>query len=168
MTISNIESAASSYLQKLQSSTATGATSSSATGPASLNTLFTQVQNDIQLSSKDFKALKTALQANDLTAASQAFAAVQQDFQNIPAAAGVQSPLNPTTTVGKDFAALGNALKAGNLTAAQSAMAAFQQDMFSVSALKGLYQDGVAAVNANSSGQSTSLTSALSQFGINF
>jgi len=168
MTISEISNDVSSYLQKLQSSTASGSGSASSVGAASLNTLFTQIQNDIQLNSPDFKALKTALNANNLTAASQAFAAVQQDFQSIPAAPGVQSPLDPSTTMGKDFKALGDALNAGNLAAAQSALTAFQQDMVSISALKGLYQDGVAAVNANSGGQSSGLTSALSQLGISF
>jgi hypothetical protein len=165
MTINEIADAARSYLQELQPATSTGAANPAATGAASLETLFTQIQTDIQLNSKDFKALKTALDTNDLNAATQAFAAVQQDFQNIPATIGVQSPLDATTPMGKDFKALGDALKAGNLTAAQQALVAFQQDMFSVSALKGLYQDGVAAVNANSGGQGSVLTSALSQLG---
>ena len=140
-----------------------------ASGPASLETLFTQIQTDVQLNSKDFKALKSALQANDLTAASKAFAAVQQDFKNIPTVAGVQSPLDATTAVGKQFKALGDALQAGNLAAAQSALTAFQQGMGGTAALKGLYQDGVAAVNANSAGgQNAALTSALSKIGSGF
>ena len=165
MTISEISSAANSYLQKLQTSTAAGASSPTA-GSASLNTLFAQIQNDVQLKSQDFKALKTALNGNNLTAANQAYAAVKQDFQNIPAVAGVPSPLDPTTTVGKDFQALGNALNSGNLAAAQSAMTTFQHDMGGISALKSLYQDGVAAVNNNSGSQSSSLTSASSSLGL--
>jgi Skp family chaperone for outer membrane proteins len=168
MTINEISSAASGYLKGLQATTTSGTASPQAKAAASLETLFTQIQTDIQINSKDFNALKTALKANDLTAASKAFAAVQQDYKNIPTAAGVQSPLDPSTQVGKDFQALGNALNAGNLTAAQSALAAFQQDMCSVSALKGLYQDGVAAVNANSNSQNSVFTSALSKLGSGF
>lgn len=163
MSITEIQSAASSYLKELQSAGTSGAASQTANANASLNTLFTQIQNDIQLNSKDFKALKTALKANDLTGASQAYAALQQDFQNIPTVAGVQSPLDPSTTVGKDFKALGDALKAGNAAAAQQALGAFQHDMFSASSLKGLCQNGVNAVNASSGGQNSGINSALSK-----
>jgi hypothetical protein len=165
MNISEISGSANSYLHKLESSNALGA-SSSVKGSASANTLFAQIQNDIQINSKDFKALKAALKTNNLTAANQAYTALQQDFQNIPTVAGVQSPLDPSTAVGKDFKALGTALQTGNLASAQSALATFQQDMISASALKGLYQDGVAAVNANSSGQSSGSSSILSKLGL--
>jgi hypothetical protein len=164
MNINEISNVARNYLQGLQPATV-GATSPTAPGAASLQTLFTQIQTDLQLNSKDFKALKAALKANDLPAASRAFAALQQDFQNIAPTAGVPNPLDPTTQAGKDFQALGAALNAGNLTAAQQSLAAFRQDMGGVAALKGLYQDGAAAVNANSRGQGSLVNSALAQAG---
>ena len=148
MSITELSNTAEKFLHGLQAAKPSAATGQPTAGAASLQTLFTQVQNDIQLNSKDFKALNTAIKAGDLPAASTAFAAVLQDFQNIPTVAGVQSPLDASTPMGKDFKALGDAVKAGDLTAAQAALKAFQQDMGGVSALQGLYQDGVAAVNA--------------------
>jgi Skp family chaperone for outer membrane proteins len=148
MSISELTNTAEKYLHAIQSANPSTAAGQPTVGAASLQTLFTQVQNDIQLNSKDFKALNAAIKAGDLPAASTAFAAVLQDFQNIPTVAGVQSPLDASTPMGKDFKALGDALKTGDLAAAQAALKAFQQDMGGVPALQNLYQDGVAFANA--------------------
>jgi len=166
MTITELSNVASSYLNKIQSANGASASSPSANAPTGLQALFTQIQTDVQLKSKDFMALQTALKAGDLAGANTAFATVKQDFQNVPAISGVQSPLDLTTPVGKGFQALGNALQAGNLTAAQQALTVFRQDMHHASSFGSLYQEAATAVNSSSTGgQGSGLSSVLSSLG---
>ena len=93
------------------------------------DTMLAQLRSDIKQNSQDFKALKTALNANDLAGATQAFATVSQDIQNASTAAGGTNPFAPSGPIGKDFQAIGTALKSGDLTAAKQAFAAFKTDI---------------------------------------
>lgn len=88
-----------------------------------------QMRANIKQNSQDFKALKTALQANDMTAAAQAFAALQQDIQKASKDAGGKSPFDPESPIGKDFQALGEAIKSGDASAAKQAFATFRHDI---------------------------------------
>ena len=66
---------------------------------------------------KNFQALTQAIQSGNLSAASQAYAALQQ---NAPAGASQN---------GGPLAAIGSALSAGDMSGAQSAMQSLQQGM---------------------------------------
>ena len=78
---------------------------------------------------QDFKALDSALQSNDLSTAQQAFAAFQQDVQNVSQGTQPAQALGQNTQLGKDFQALQSALQSNDLTAAKQAFATLQQDM---------------------------------------
>lgn len=104
-----------------------GAAATGAAGDAS--SLVAALRNTIKQNSQDFRALKVALNSNDPTAASQAFATVQKDIQSASQAAGGVSPFDPASPIGKDFQAVGNALQTGDLAGARQAFAAFRQDI---------------------------------------
>jgi hypothetical protein len=88
---------------------------------------------------QDLAALGQSLQAGNVNAAQQAYAAAEQDAQQIsstphqhghhhhrgPAAAGATD----TDKLATDFTSLGQALQNANLTAAQKAYATFQLDV---------------------------------------
>ncbi len=69
-----------------------------------------------------FQQLAQALASGNLSAAQQAYAAIQQ---NAPQGAAAQN--GQGSTLQNDFAALGQALQSGNLAAAQQAFAQLQQ-----------------------------------------
>ena len=99
------------------------------TSTASPTDIFAQMRNAIKQSSQDFKALKSALSSNDLAVATQAFASVKQDIQNLSTNNGGKSPFAANSPIGKDFQALGAALQSGDLKAAQQAFTQFRQDI---------------------------------------
>lgn len=96
-----------------------------------------QVQSAFQQRAQDFKALQTALDSGDLSAAQQAFTALQQDRPN--AAQNTQSSTNSAPTqpnqLGKDLQSLQSALQSGDIDSAQSAFATLKQDLKSVGGL---------------------------------
>ena len=110
-------SGASSYVPPATVSTATAIT----------NSLVTQMRSDIKHNSQDFRALKTALNANDLAGANQAFTTLQKDMQKASSAANGASPFDPNGPIGKSFQAIGDALQSGDLTTAKQALASFKQ-----------------------------------------
>ena len=83
---------------------------------------FQQVRND-------FQSLQQALSQGDLTAAQQAYSAIQTDQ------GGRQPPAN--SPLANDFNAIGQALQSGDLTGAQKAFASLQSDFQSVRASRG-------------------------------
>jgi len=87
------------------------------------------VQSGFKQLVQNFKALESALQSNDLSSAQQAFAAFQQDIQNLTQETQPAQALGQNTQLGKDFQALQSALQSNNLTAAKQAFATLQQDM---------------------------------------
>ena len=91
--------------------------------------IFAQMRNAIKQSTQDFKSLKSALNSNDLAGATQAFASVKQDIQNISTNTGGKNPFAANSPIGKDFQVLGAALQSGDLRAAQQAFAQFRQDI---------------------------------------
>ena len=91
---------------------------SSATGISQTNgtqARFKQVKND-------FQQLGHALQAGDISAAQQAFAALQQLIPNL----STNNSQNPLVA---DMNTIGKALQSGDLTTAKSAFAKLQQDV---------------------------------------
>lgn len=77
----------------------------------------------------DFKALSEALNSGDISAATQAFSAMQQDLQNAPQSANGKSPMDSNSQLGKDFQAIGDALKSGDVSTAKQAFATLKQDL---------------------------------------
>lgn len=101
----------------------------SATDTSASESVLAQMRSDIQQKSQDFNSLKGALNSNDLGAASQAYATLQQDIQTASASAGGKSPFSANSPIGKDFQAIGAALKSGDLSAAKQALASFKTDI---------------------------------------
>jgi hypothetical protein len=99
------------------------------TDTSATDSVVAQMRSDLQQNSQDFKALKSALNANDLTGATQAYTTLQQAIQTASASAGGQSPFSANSPIGKDFQAIGSALQAGDLTAAKQAFTAFKSDI---------------------------------------
>lgn len=115
-----------------QVDTMSGASSYVPTATAAISTtadLVAQMRSDLKHNSQDFKALKTALNANDLAGATQAFSTLQKDIQKASSAADGASPFDPNSPIGKSFQAIGNALQSGDLTTAKQAFASFKQDI---------------------------------------
>ena len=105
------------------------------TGPDSVS-LSPQGQilaSQLQGGASPWSQLAQALQSGDLAGAQQAFATLQQHFQQRQAARTGQGPTSgPRGTQGnalsQDFSALAKALQSGDLTGAQDAFATLQQD----------------------------------------
>ncbi len=91
--------------------------------------LLQQLRSTIKQNTQDFKSLGAALNGNDLSAATQAFASAQTDIQTASQAAGGTSPFDPNSPIGKDFQAIGDALNKGDLAGAKQAYTTFKQDM---------------------------------------
>lgn len=93
-----------------------GVSSSIANFQNTIPTLFQQLR-------KDFIDLEQTLNSGDLSGAQKAYAAVQQDMQNLghqPEGSGQLST---------DLTALGNAFQSGDLSGARKAYATLKQDM---------------------------------------
>ena len=129
MSISDISYAAGASMGAGQMDSMSGASSYVPATATNTDSVLSQMRNDIQQNSQDFKALKSKLNANDLAGATQAFATVQQDIQSASSTAGGRSPFNPNSPIGKDFQAIGDALKSGDLSAAKQAFASFKADI---------------------------------------
>ncbi len=84
--------------------------------------------NPFQQVRKDFAALKSSLNSNDLTGAQNAFATLQQDMQSIAQSQGTQQT-GASSPFNTDLSAIGSALQNGDLTGAQSAFQKLQSDM---------------------------------------
>jgi len=130
MNVSDLAGSSSIQWESQSMSAVSGASSYvPAAATPSTDPLLAQMRSDIKQNSQDFKALKQALNSNDLTGATQAFATLQQDIQNASQAAGGKSPFDPNSAIGKDFQAIGDALKSGDVSAAKQAFATFKQDI---------------------------------------
>jgi hypothetical protein len=130
MSISDISNLASANLGSGQMDTISGASSYvPATTTSPTESLLAQMRSAIKQNSQDFKALKTALNSNDPTGASQAFTTLQQDIEKATSTAGGVSPFDPNSPIGKDFKAIGGALQSGDLATAKQAFASFKQDI---------------------------------------
>src|ERR1035437_2626249 len=129
MSVSDISSAAGAYLGAEPMNAVSGASGYVPAATTPTDSALTQMRSDIKQNSQDFKALKTALNSNDLAGATQAFATLQQDIQKASSATGGKSPFDPNSPIGKDFQALGNALQSGDITAAKQAFSTFKQDI---------------------------------------
>jgi ribosomal protein S20 len=81
------------------------------------------IQNNFKQRSDDFKALKSALQSGDISAAQSAFSTFKQDLQT------AKSSSNNTSQPSQDFQSLESALSSGDISAAQKAFASFQSDV---------------------------------------
>jgi hypothetical protein len=134
--------------------------------PPTLSTtepLISQMRSDIKQNSQDFKALRSALNSNDLTGATQSFTNLQQDIQTASQTAGGKSPFDPNRPIGKDFKALGDALKSGDIRAAKQAFTAFKYDIKSAgSAARAHHHHAAHNGNANTGTQNPSATAAAS------
>jgi hypothetical protein len=100
----------------------------SISGISSTNVYQSSLQTRLQQLKSDFTDLEKSLNSGDLAVAQKAFAALQQDMQNV----GQQTGGNNQLT--NDLVALGNDLQSGDLTGAQKAFATLMQDMESGSA----------------------------------
>lgn len=129
MSITNISSAVGAFMGGEPMNAVSGASSFVPAASTTTDSALTQMRSEIKQNSQDFKALKNALNASDLTGATQTFATLQQDIQKASSAAGGKSPFDPNSSIGKDFQALGNALQSGDISAAKQAFATFNQDI---------------------------------------
>jgi len=127
MTIDNLSSASGVAWGSGQTDAVSGA--SSHVQSSSADSALTQMRSEIQQNSQNFGGLTTALNANDLSGANQAYAAVQQIIQNASSAAGGKSPFDPNSPIGNDFQTVGTALQAGDLSGAKQAFTAFRTDI---------------------------------------
>jgi hypothetical protein len=85
--------------------------------------------NGIDQMRQDFQSLQNSLASGDLAGAQNAFAAVQQDFQNFKPQNAGTSTSQGTSQVQQDLQSLQNALSSGDIDSAKQALAAFQQDV---------------------------------------
>jgi hypothetical protein len=132
---------------------------------------------DTQISRKqrtqDFKALQTALQSGNLSAAQEAFASFQQSQPNNSSgitANGAASTSGQNSQASNAFQSLQSALTAGNLSGAQQAFATLQRNLEGAAASKsgrrhnhGSSMNAVTQTDNSTSGNTTaeSLISAL-------
>ncbi len=86
-----------------------------------------QVRKEIRQNARDFRALKHAINSNDLGAAQQAYANLQKDIAKVATANGGKGPFSADSPIGKDFEAIGTALQSGSLDAARQAFTSFRQ-----------------------------------------
>jgi hypothetical protein len=129
MDVSNLASASSIYAGGHQMDAVSGASSYVASAPSTTDPAISQMRSDIKQNTQDFQVLKSTLNSNDLTGATQAFAALQQDIQTASQAAGGKSPFDSNSPIGQDFQAVGNALNSDDISAAKQAFGAFRQDI---------------------------------------
>jgi len=134
MSVSDISYTAGANMSSSQMDTVSGASgyipaSTAVTASSTTESVLTQMRSDLKQNSQDFKALKTALNSNDLSSATQAFSTLQKDIQKASSAAGGVSPFDPNSPIGKDFKAIGDALQSGDLSTAKQAFASFKQDI---------------------------------------
>jgi hypothetical protein len=129
MNVTDLSNAASVYFDGNQMNAVSGASSYLPAPTAATDPLLHRMRSEIKQNSQDFKALRTALHSNDLAAATQAFASLQQDIQKASLATGGKSLFDPASPIGKDFQALGDALKSGDISAAKAAFATFKKDI---------------------------------------
>jgi hypothetical protein len=158
MSITDLSSSAGTYFGGNSIDTMSGASSYVPPNASTTATAFSEMRNQIKQNSQDFKSLKTALAGNDLAGATQAFATLQSDIQNVSTAAGGKSPFDSSSPIGKDFAAIGDALKTGDLASAQKAFATFRQDIKSASHTARTHHHHAHAAN---SGQASNATPAV-------
>jgi hypothetical protein len=95
-------------------------------GISSDPTLYQNYVSPFQQVRKDFAALKTSLNSNDLAGAQKAFTTLQKDMQSQVQSSqqtGANSPLD------NDLAAISTALQKGDLQGAQNAFATLTQDV---------------------------------------
>jgi hypothetical protein len=89
------------------------------------------VQSTYKQRKEDWQNLASALQADDVTGAQNAYAALQKLQPGRSSASGSQG--HPATNpIRADFTALGQALQSGDLSSAQSAFATLQKDVQSL------------------------------------
>jgi hypothetical protein len=129
MNVSDVSNTAGAYLGGAQLDSVSGASSYVPTDTSTDDSAIAQMRSDIQQNSQDFQSLNSALSSNNLTAATQSYATLQQDIQNASSSAGGKSPFDPSSPIGKDFQAIGTALKSGDLSAAKKAFTAFKTDI---------------------------------------
>ncbi len=159
MSITDLSSSASTYFGGNSIDTMSGASSYVPPNASTTATAFSEMRNQIKQNSQDFKSLKTALGGNDLAGATQAFATLQSDIQNVSTAAGGKSPFDPSSPIGKDFAAIGDALKTGDIASAQKAFAAFRQDIKSAGHTARTHHHHAHSASGDSSASSATSTS---------
>lgn len=94
----------------------------------SVNPYLASNANPVAQAQNDFRALGTALQSNDPTAAQTALAAFQKDLTNNPQASASQ-PFGKNTQANSDFQNLVSAVQSGNTTAAQKAFSSLTTDL---------------------------------------
>jgi len=134
----DLSSAQSSFLQILQTISATASDSSTTATSSSTSTDSNPLANDLS-------ALEKALQSGDLSSAQSIFAQIMQNMPPPPPDATASDSTQSTTatssstgsgtnTIADDLTALGKALASGDLTSAQSYLSQLQQDLQSVSA----------------------------------
>jgi hypothetical protein len=116
-------------------------------------------QNNLTQRQSAFQALASALQANNLSDAQKAFAALQPNSSATTQTQTAQQG-SVQNTLAADFTALGNALNAGDLKTAQIAFAKLQADMQSV---KGHHRHHH---KASASTQSTASTTSTPSIGL--
>lgn len=88
------------------------------------------VQDNLKQARQDFQNLAGALQSGDLSGAQNAFSALQQIMQSVPASGQTQSQGNSTQNqLSTDMTALAKALQSGDMSSAQDAFKKLQQDM---------------------------------------
>jgi len=97
-------------------------------GISSDPTFYQNYVSPFQQVRKDFAALKTSLNSNDLAGAQKAFATLQKDMQSIGQAQSSQQ-IGANSPLDNDLAALSTALQKGDLQGAQNAFATLTQDM---------------------------------------
>jgi len=141
MDVSNLSGASSVSMGGGQLDGVSGASSYVPTSASTTDPAISQMRADIKQNSQDFQALKSALQSNNLTSASQAFTSLQQMIQNASQSAGGKSPFAVNSPIGNDFQAVGTALSSGDLSAAKHAFAAFRQDIKIAGRAAGANQD---------------------------
>ncbi|HZR21825.1 MAG TPA: hypothetical protein VFE51_31370 [Verrucomicrobiae bacterium] len=117
------------YFGDNQMNAVSGASPYVPTTASSTDPVVGQMRSEIKQNSQDFKALRSALNSNDLAGATQAFATLQQDIQTASQATGGKSLFDSNSPIGKDFTTLRDALKSGDISAAKQAFAAFKKDI---------------------------------------
>jgi len=89
----------------------------------------TSATNPFKQQFEDFKSLDKAVQSGDLSSASTALSAYQQDIQNAPANSPLAKLFADGTPASKDLQALQTAIQNNDTTGAQKAMASLKQDL---------------------------------------
>jgi len=157
MSVTDLSNIANAFTGVSPMDSVSGASSYVPSPATSAESVTREMRSEIQQNSQDFKALKTALNSNDLAGATQAFATLQQDITAASTATGGKSPFDATSPIGKDFQAIGAALKSGDLSAAKQAFTTFKVDIKAAGRAARSHHPAVSA--ANIGGQDTSTVS---------